>query len=244
MSPPARTHCQLVRLAFRAVAPGGGPVRRRLSCPGRSRLATLQLRRRGGRAERRGQVEEGSGAFPRGHAAGGQGTRGQQGWPQGGGPWARGTMSAFVVPLGSLPEPDWGAEGPRERTFAAQVRPFPRRRCSCQCSEAQRGAAPESPEPSAPPPRAAEPVRGAASHARPRATRTAFPGREACRPRPRWPGRRAAGGRRGGQPRCWAGGSGSGRARPTRRCKAGASECRARAARPAASLSAVTPMRK
>lgn len=111
MSPPARTHCQLVRLAFRAVAPGGGPVRRRLSCPGRSRLATLQLRRRGGRAERRGQVEEGSGAFPRGHAAGGQGTRGQQGWPQGGGPWARGTVSAFVVPLGSLPEPDWGGRG-------------------------------------------------------------------------------------------------------------------------------------
>lgn len=74
---------QLIRLAFRAVAPGGGPARRRLSCPGRSRLATLQLRRRGGRAERRGQVEEGSGAFPRGHAAGGQGTRGQQGWPQG-----------------------------------------------------------------------------------------------------------------------------------------------------------------
>lgn len=52
------------------------------------------------------------------------------------------------------------------------------------------------------------------------------------------------GGGVGGSRAAGRGGSGSGRARPTRRCKAGASECRARAARPAASLSAVTPMCK
>lgn len=208
MSPPARTHCQLVRLAFRAVAPGGGPVRRRLSCRGRSRLATLQLRRRGGRAERRGQVEEGSGAFPRGHAAGGQGTRGQQGWPQGGGPWARGTVSAFVVPLGSLPEPDWGGRGaPRTHLRSSGA---PVSTATLLLSVLRSSAGSSAPSRLNPPlrhrgPRAsargsvARPPEGHADHA------DRFPGPRSLSPTSQTAGRRAAGGRRGGQPRCWAG---------------------------------------
>lgn len=187
MSPPARTHCQLVRLAFRAVAPGGGPARRRLSCPGRSRLATLQLRRRGGRAERRGQVEERSGAFPRGHAAGGQGTRGQQGWPRGA---ARGREArcrrSWYRWARSL-NPTGGQRGPENAPSQLRCARFHGDAAPVSAPKLSGEQRPESPEPSAPPPRAAEPVRGAASHARPRATRTAFPGREACRPRPRQP---------------------------------------------------------
>lgn len=78
-----------------------------------------------GDTRREARAHAGSRAGPRG-AARGREARCRRSWYR----WAR-----------SLNQTG-GAEGPRERTFAAQVRPFPRRRCSCQCSEAQRGAAP------------------------------------------------------------------------------------------------------
>lgn len=156
----------------------------------------------GGGRWRRGQAP-----FREDTAAGGQGTRGQQGWPQGGGPWARGTVSAFVVPLGSLPEPDWGGRGaPRTHLRSSGA---PVSTATLLLSVLRSSAGSSAPSRLNPPLRHRGPPSQCAGQrrtpARPRATRTAFPGREACRPRPRWPGRRTAGGRCGGQPRCWTG---------------------------------------
>lgn len=139
----------------------------------------------GGDRWRRGQAP-----FRGDTAAGGQGTRGQQGWPRGAARGREARCRRSWYRWARPPNPTGGRRGPENAPSQLRCARFHGDAAPVSAPKLSGEQRPESPEPSAPPPRAAEPVRGAASHARPRATRTtrtAFPGREACRPRPRQP---------------------------------------------------------